>query len=645
MAAKKRVMKPDRTPDRVQGQASDLDDVTLRNGEGLVVEIGGGITGTPTLRRTTGGGSTIAFEVRDDSMDLLDLPLLSEDWQAELDGLDFSYLGAKKAGVIFSLALEESAIAALRKLKGPKKVQARRGQPDEVTRAEFVISLVEEARPKIPFFCPQLHEKQPIRTRAEGDAAKADAKANRDHGIGDGSDLEVKGEEATQDQVDAGDRALRTAESYSAPEPVMLALMEALIVESLLGKASPNWLQIEPESVSGFDGDPNNLEESVVGFLKGYEPKAPKALAYYQQHPDAKPHEIAQAVQRSSAGKASNGAANYGPWEQEARKWLDAFGGGTLSSSGGTTSTVAYYFEVKKNESYWDAIKRLAKEVNWRAFFVAGRFFYIDEFELARGMVRLAIERERGSSTPKTPGVEDVDFDFNGNKPVTEITITALAKEWSVPPGSVLTLAGYGPASLGDGSPPRRRGSKIGVSAARRANAPQRARYVVSSIEGALTGDSEVRLLTIKAHKPTSPLGEPPNQTETKGGEDGTGSTATGEGDERVQAVLDYCERNIGRAYVWSSYDCSAFVSYALEAGGFLDGRLTTSGFTSWGEAGEGEFITVHDKAGTGNPRTEHVIIEVLGHLFECGGVSGGVGRPPAGYENGFPTKRHPKGY
>jgi hypothetical protein len=74
---------------------------------------------------------------------------------------------------------------------------------------------------------------------------------------------------------------------------------------------------------------------------------------------------------------------------------------------------------------------------------------------------------------------------------------------------------------------------------------------------------------------------------------------------------------------------------------------LTTSGLASWGEAGEGEFITVHDKVGTGSAHTEHVVIEVLGKLFECGGISGGVGRPDysASALAEFSTKRHPKGF
>jgi cell wall-associated NlpC family hydrolase len=636
-------------PDRLQGHSSDFDHLTLRDGRNLAVEVGGAILPTPTLKRTVGGGSTIAADIRDERLKLLDAALLSEDWDAEIDGLWFSYLGTKKAGTTLSITLEERAINRLRGLKGPKKVAARRGQPDEVTRAEFVISLIREVKPRIPFYCPQLHERQPIKSRSEGTKAKDDAKANRDAGIGDVAGLTVKGTKATKAQKAAADRALRVAQHDKAPYRVKVALMMALIVESLIGDADPNWLQVEPFVASAGGFSATDLEASVHGFLTGYNDGEPGAVGFAKSSPQAPAYEIAQHTQRSGAGAASNGAGNYGPWAKEASEWVDAFDGGEIGD-GEDFTVEPFLFEVEKGEDYWTAIKRLAKDVNWRAFFVSGRFFFIDELELARGMVRLAIEREPGEARPSTPGIEDVDFDFNGNKPITTATVYAYAQEWSVPPGGVVTLSGYGPASRGFGDAPLRKGQKAAVSSARKASTGEgRGRYLVESIEGALTGDAEARLLTIKIRKPTAPLPEPANETtSTSSGDEETDAG----GNATAQRVLEFCEGEVGKPYAWGafgpdSYDCSGFVSKALNVGGFLEGRLTTSGLASWGEAGEGEFITVHDKVGTGSARTEHVLLEVLGEIFECGGMSGGVGRPnySAGELAAFSTKRHPKGF
>jgi cell wall-associated NlpC family hydrolase len=47
-----------------------------------------------------------------------------------------------------------------------------------------------------------------------------------------------------------------------------------------------------------------------------------------------------------------------------------------------------------------------------------------------------------------------------------------------------------------------------------------------------------------------------------------------------------------------SGYDCSGSMSYALHGGGLLDTPLDSSGFMSWGERGEGTWITTYANAG-----------------------------------------------
>jgi len=224
----------------------------------------------------------------------------------------------------------------------------------------------------------------------------------------------------------------------------------------------------------------------------------------------------------------------------EAREWVETFDG--EGGTGDIEVTEPYTFEVGKKENYWEAIKRLAQEVNWRAFFVAGRFFFISEDELIRSQVRLAIVREPGQAEPETPGIEDVDFDFNSNKAVTEVTVTAYAKQWGVPPGSVVTLKGYGPASLGFGDAPVKadsKGRKAGLSSNRNAKTGEgRGRYLVASIETPLrdTDDSTTRLLTIKLKKPTSPLPESQAETHSVSGSSAS-STADALADVRITST------------------------------------------------------------------------------------------------------------
>jgi hypothetical protein len=636
------------TPRRLQGFNSSLSDLKLRSGKGLAVEMSGALTPTAEHTRTIQGASSIKLNAYDPDLTILRAPLLSERFEAHVDGLRYRYLGIRKSGLNLSITLEDRWVSVLRERKGPLKVYARRGKPDEVTRAEFIcISLVKEAAPGLEIVCPQLHDRQPIETSDQGDKAKDDALDRRDRGIGSTRGLTVKGQKATPAQIDAGDRAIRAGASRSAPREVLVALVEALAVESEFGELSGNWLQIEPESVSGFSGNPNNLEEAVTGFLLGYESGSEGAIEHFRKHPSAKPHEIAQAVQRSGAGQSSSGAGNYGVWQEEAEEWVDAYDGAG-AGSGSTEVTKARAWQVGEKEGYWEAIQRLAKEVNWRAFIVGNRFYFIDEYELARGTPRMVIDADADPGDPDFIPPANVDFDYNRNKPVTEITVKMPVGKLKAPPGSVVLVEGYGPASVGFGDAPAKKGQKIGLSGNRKAATGEgRGRYIVVSITAPLrevAGGSEA---TVKLRKPTAPLPEPARETESS-----SRSRGSGEGPEKAQELHDWLERQVGKPYRWGAvgpdgYDCSGLVSAGLMEVGLLQQRLTTSGFTSYGEAGEGEYITIYDKAGTGDPHTEHVVIEVLGDVFECGGISGGVGKPNYSASDlaGFTTKRHPKGF
>ena len=89
-----------------------------------------------------------------------------------------------------------------------------------------------------------------------------------------------------------------------------------------------------------------------------------------------------------------------------------------------------------------------------------------------------------------------------------------------------------------------------------------------------------------------------------------------------------------------TGYDCSGSMSYALHGGGLLDEALTSSGFSSFGKAGKGEWITTYGSGG-------HSYMVVAGLRFDTGfndSDSDGPDwstkmRPASGY-----TARHPQG-
>ena len=92
-----------------------------------------------------------------------------------------------------------------------------------------------------------------------------------------------------------------------------------------------------------------------------------------------------------------------------------------------------------------------------------------------------------------------------------------------------------------------------------------------------------------------------------------------------------------------SGYDCSGAISYALHGGGFLDSPLSSSSdlIGSWGESGEGEWITTYGHGG-------HAYIVIAGLRFDTSGTDSSG---PRWHESltseagGSYVASHPKGF
>lgn len=664
-----------KVPGRVQGLNADIEDLVLRSTGGslkkevepedVALEVGPAIRPAPMLTRTIDGASSISLEVFDPDRTFLRNSLLAKKWEAEIDGLGFRYIGLDKQGQNLTLTLEDEWAARLKEHFGPKEVLRKNS-----TRARFIKRLVEEACPGLDFYCPQLKVKQPIGSKAEKKKSKTERaeakKEDRGKGIGDSyKHLKVKGLKATTTQRELAELALEIADQGNAPFVCRVAVIAALIDETNMGSVDSNNV-LEGEG-SGEGAPIGSAEDEISGFLFGKPTwTGTTAVGYHKAHPHATYYEIAQAVQASGAGAASNGRDNYGQFGTEAKEWVEAYDGGE-GVSGSITVIEPYRFEVEgveegkrngKPENYWEAIKRLAKEVNWRFFISANRAYFMPETELIKSMVRLAIDED-------TPGVEfaEIGFSYNEHGDVTEVTIPAFVEVWKPPPGSVVTLADMGPVSLGSGDAPSEKGVKVGLSSAIKASTHEgRGRFLVSKIEVPLIGDPAQRLATITLKTPSRPLPE----QEAKKKSLSVGSVGGVEGNKTLERMLQAADAKaaLKQEYVWggghasfdspTGYDCSGGVSWLLHVGGLLDSPLDTQGLAAWGEAGPGRWITVYVKT-TGSAEEEHTAIEVAGELYESGGgpentnPNGGWGKVDSSkateFLKQFDTKRHPKGF
>lgn len=114
-----------------------------------------------------------------------------------------------------------------------------------------------------------------------------------------------------------------------------------------------------------------------------------------------------------------------------------------------------------------------------------------------------------------------------------------------------------------------------------------------------------------------------------------------------VQAAIEAANSIATTPYIWggghgsfesSGYDCSGAVSFALNGGGFLSSPLDSTGLSTWGEPGPGQWITVYANAG-------HAWVIIAGLAFDTSGGAGPRWHPePVSSTEGF-IARHPPGY
>jgi hypothetical protein len=93
----------------------------------------------------------------------------------------------------------------------------------------------------------------------------------------------------------------------------------------------------------------------------------------------------------------------------------------------------------------------------------------------------------------------------------------------------------------------------------------------------------------------------------------------------RVKSVIAAANKIRTKPYIYggghasffsAGYDCSGSVSFALHGGNFLESPLPSGPLESWGEEGEGRWITVFANAG-------HAYMTVAGYRFDTAGDEG----------------------
>jgi peptidoglycan hydrolase-like protein with peptidoglycan-binding domain len=106
-------------------------------------------------------------------------------------------------------------------------------------------------------------------------------------------------------------------------------------------------------------------------------------------------------------------------------------------------------------------------------------------------------------------------------------------------------------------------------------------------------------------------------------GSDGL-ATAPADAPAQVKAIIAAGNRIATKPYKYggghgrwedTGYDCSGSMSYAFHGAGMLDEALDSTGFESWGQAGNGTWVTIYAKG-------SHAFMVVAGLRFDTSGRS-----------------------
>lgn len=370
-----------------------------------------------------------------------------------LDGLWFRLVGMDKQGDDVVIVFEDRDVAWLRDKKGPLKLGGRRAGSQRkkkgVTRAEAILMLIRRVRSRhIPVRINELHKQQPLAKLTEQDRnAAADARRThkeRDQVRGAGFPAGFKMKGVDEDMLNNMTVSLDEAEKVLHDRKITGDLADRIkLIMLTAGWGESGWKRSAAEKKFGthkgvFQSDQipaQQLRKQTHYFLVGGKSFASGgAIMAARRETDT----IGMAVQKVEISDGSG--PYYDSFVDKSRKILNAWGGKSDSASQGKQRRKHYEFAVDNRETYWDAIQRMATEVNWRAFFSAGVFFYISEEDLFKS-------RARYNLSEAMEGVDNIDFHHDARRTPKTATATVRINRWAIPPGICVNIEHLGVAN------------------------------------------------------------------------------------------------------------------------------------------------------------------------------------------------------
>jgi cell wall-associated NlpC family hydrolase len=544
-----------------------------------------------TISRTTEGASTLIVNVEDDDVRTIQTSgKLGRKVDVQVDGLYFTLVAVSKTGRNLQLTFEDRSVNLLRYYQ--KFIFSDRTKS---TRAQFVLRMIKEVKEiAIKWYIPELSIKQPISDVQPGEilissttGAPISTKTtdgatqfSRQPGLSLASGFTVRGAPASAEQIGNAETILQVGEQKGARRKVLVcSIMTAIDESNIIDELGGDLDSVGVFQQRASQGWPATRDVAVDAgaFFDA-------AIALDREYPNLSYNDLCQGVQHSGTPTA------YGQFQAEAEKFVTAFGvpGGDYAvgaagaannsrptpptNSIGTTPTGQYMRgRITTNsqgqslltpENSWQAMQRLASEVNWRCFCVSGTIYFIDDDTLFKAKPFMVIDED-------TDGIDWIDYDYDEGKRVATVTVTAHLGRWSAPPGSTVEIKNMG---IPNG------------------------KHLVTQIDRSLY--DTIGTITLKKPQPVLPEPTSLDSTnisqQTPPSPGGPSLLPPGQGDPLIgatgsvqQKIVDYALQQIGVPYVWGAestgvaFDCSGLAQAAYEAAGISIPRTSQQQFAA----------------------------------------------------------------
>lgn len=537
------------------------------------------------------------------------------------------------------LTFQSRGAPLMNALKGPVKAT----RSSKMTRAEFIYKRSQEVKDfgGINFFCPDLNVVQPIGGGNESvqnaTATKSSAKVQKQNvevNPKSGSASTGRVPNWTAAQNDVANQIMSYAQGKGASKAGAAGLVGNAFQESSLN----------PKMDIGYDGcglwSFQGITTGEGGLFRAWARTHGWSVSsqvdflwqrlqssYTSLIPILKntndPQAAARSFEETYEGAGTPDMSNRTSAAQQA---FNALSGGSKASSASTDRP--YEFSIGKNVGYWTGCTNLASEVNWLLFWHGNDLYYMNAYDLInttpvatidpvtgvmKSKVVLAADGSRTfSKHEKTYKgvVSNFSFDNSNNKVTDELTLDLICKPAFIRAGDVIQMTD--PAG---GKAPWSTGKWGG-------------RWIVTDNTTDILNSYSALTLDIPG---TSNLPGPKDEPLAQSTSGSSG--VKNEGGAKTAQALDSAGRELNSKHLTYSqvsrtliknppqgaamYDCSASTAWCLLKAGFdLPGGATwgddapvSGDFLNWGDAGEGSYITVWVKPGTGD--NGHVFFEV----------------------------------